>query len=126
MASIFHNEVNGMITLSKENITDYLKEKMPYLDFSKPLTISAIGEGTLEEDGDGYINFVYRVSDVMLMKAEALALRNDSVNRGQKDLQESFNLVKAVYYRSNPYNADSITYVAGNAESMQALVLEEF
>lgn len=52
-----------MIMLSKENITDYLKEKMPYLDFSKPLTISAIGEGSLEEDGDGYINYVYRVSD---------------------------------------------------------------
>ena len=52
-----------MITLSKENITEYLKEKMPYLDFSKPLIISAIGEGSLEEDGDGYINFVYRVSD---------------------------------------------------------------
>ena len=68
---------------------------------------------------------VYRVSDVMLMKAEALALRNDSINRGQKDLQESFNLVKTIYYRSNPYNADSISYVAGNAESMQALVLEE-
>ena len=61
----------------------------------------------------------------MLMKAEALALRNDSINRGQKDLQESFNLVKTIYYRSNPYNADSISYVAGNAESMQALVLEE-
>jgi len=52
-----------MITLSKENITDYLKEKMPYLDFSKPLIISAIGEGSLEDDGDGYINYVYRVSD---------------------------------------------------------------
>ena len=52
-----------MITLSKENITDYLKVKMPYLDFSKPLIISAIGEGSLEEDGDGYINYVYRVSD---------------------------------------------------------------
>lgn len=52
-----------MITLSKENITEYLKEKMPNLDFSKPLIISAIGEGSLEEDGDGYINFVYRVSD---------------------------------------------------------------
>ena len=37
-----------MITLSKENITEYLKEKMPYLDFSKPLIISAIGEGSLE------------------------------------------------------------------------------
>ncbi len=52
-----------MIILSKENITDYLKEKMPYLDFSKPLIISAIGEGSEEDDGDGYINFVYRVSD---------------------------------------------------------------
>lgn len=52
-----------MITLSKENITDYLKVKMPYLDFSKPLIISAIGEGSLEDDGDGYINYVYRVSD---------------------------------------------------------------
>ena len=36
---------------------------MPCLDFSKPLIISAIGEGSLEDDGDGYINFVYRVSD---------------------------------------------------------------
>lgn len=60
---IFCDEVSVMITLSKENITEYLKEKMPYLDFSKPLIISAIGEGSLEEDGDGYINFVYRVSD---------------------------------------------------------------
>lgn len=68
---------------------------------------------------------VYRVSDVMLMKAEALAHRNDSVNRGEKDLQEAFNLVKAVYYRSNPYNADSINYTAGNAGSIQTLVLEE-
>ena len=52
-----------MITLTKENITDYLKEKMPDLDFSKPLIISAIGEGTQEEDGDGYVNYVFRVSD---------------------------------------------------------------
>ena len=52
-----------MITLTKENIADYLKAKMPDLDFSKPLIISEIGEGTAEEDGDGYVNFVYRVSD---------------------------------------------------------------
>ena len=70
---------------------------------------------------------LYRTSDVMLMKAEALALRNDTVVPGNQDLRNSFNLVKAVYYRSNPYkvtNADSIKYTA-NAESMQALVLEE-
>ena len=52
-----------MITLTKENITDYLKSKMPDLDFSKPLIISEIGEGTAEDDGDGYVNFVFRVSD---------------------------------------------------------------
>ena len=52
-----------MITLSKENITDYLKAHMPDLDFSKPLIISAIGEGTAEDDGDGYVNYVFRVSD---------------------------------------------------------------
>lgn len=52
-----------MINLTKENITEYLKEKMPDLDYSKPLIISAIGEGSAEEDGDGFLNFVYRVSD---------------------------------------------------------------
>lgn len=49
--------------LTKENLTDYLKENMPYLDYSKPLIISEIGEGSEEEDGDGYLNFVFRVSD---------------------------------------------------------------
>lgn len=86
-------------------------------------------------DGDGNPYFIsqvnwimYRVTDVMLMKAEALALRNDTLARGSKDLNESFDLVKAVYYRSNPYkvtSADSITYSAGSAESLQELVLEE-
>ena len=52
-----------MITLTKENITDYLRKQMPDLDFSKPLIISEIGEGTAEEDGDGYVNYVFRVSD---------------------------------------------------------------
>ncbi len=52
-----------MILLTKDNITEYLKGHMPYLDYSKPLTISEIGEGSIEEDGDGYINYVFRVSD---------------------------------------------------------------
>ena len=71
---------------------------------------------------------IYRVSDVMLMKAEALAYRNDTVAPGNKDLVNSFDLVKAVYYRSNPYKvatADSISYTEGNAESLQELVLAE-
>lgn len=52
-----------MITLTKENIPEYLREKMPDLDFSRPLILSEIGEGTAEEDGDGYVNYVFRVSD---------------------------------------------------------------
>lgn len=52
-----------MLILTKENITDYLKERMPELDDSRPFIISAIGEGTEEEDGDGFINYVFRVSD---------------------------------------------------------------
>lgn len=38
---------------------------------------------------------LYRVTDVMLMKAEALALRNEGA-----DLNEAFDLVKAIYDRS--------------------------
>lgn len=47
-----------MILLTKETITDYLKKQIPELDYSKPFTISVIGEGAEEDDGDGYINFV--------------------------------------------------------------------
>ena len=75
----------------------------------------------------GVNTILYRTSDVMLMKAEALALRNDTVVPGNQDLRKSFELVKAVYYRSNPYkvtNADSLKY-SSDAGTMQALVLEE-
>ena len=52
-----------MITLTKENITEYLRTQMPDLDYSRPLIISEIGEGSAEDDGDGYVNYVFRVSD---------------------------------------------------------------
>lgn len=52
-----------MITLSVENLTEYLKSQIDFLDYSKPLIISAVGGGDAEEDGDGFINFVFRASD---------------------------------------------------------------
>lgn len=98
----------------------------------KPTYSTPISVGTDKDNNKYFISQVnwimYRVTDVMLMKAEALALRNDTLARGSKDLNESFDLVKAVYYRSNPYkvtSADSISYSAGSAESLQELVLEE-
>ncbi len=99
------------------------EDKHPYKDRKY------IAKTLITSTGSESINWImYRVSDVMLMKAEALAHRNDTLTQGNKDLAKSFELVKAVYYRSNPYNvtsADSISYVAGSAESMQELVLEE-
>ena len=52
-----------MLILSKDNITEYLKTWIPELDISGPMLISEIGEGTEEEDGDGFLNYVFRVSD---------------------------------------------------------------
>ena len=52
-----------MITLSKENVVDYVKSRLDFFNPDGDIKVSAIGEGSVEEDGDGFINFVYRVSD---------------------------------------------------------------
>lgn len=68
---------------------------------------------------------VYRIADVMLMKAEALAHRADSASN---DLNKAFEMVSAVYYRSNNRakinNSDTLTY-NNSASTLQNLVLEE-
>ena len=98
------------------------------------------GSGTIDKpqyssyksSDNGYLDIqtnwiMYRITDVMLMKAEALAFRNDTTAANNADLSQSFDLVKAVYYRSNPYikSTDSISYAQGNAQSLQELILEE-
>lgn len=50
-----------MIKITKENIIPYLKQHMPEFDDTLPVHISVVGEGTEEEDGDGYVNYIYRV-----------------------------------------------------------------
>ncbi len=54
-----------MITLSKENVVDYVKSRLDFFNPDGDIKVSAIGEGTVEEDGDGFINslVLYRVSD---------------------------------------------------------------
>lgn len=80
------------------------------------------------------VNWIlYRVSDVMLMKAEALSLRNEG-----DDLDNAFNLVSAVYNRSQSgYTSDAglFGYIQpadllkkedySSAEAMLDLVLKE-
>ena len=54
-----------MIILTKENILSYIKEHVPSLQLKEPVKVSMIGDGDLGEDveGDGYCNYVFRVSD---------------------------------------------------------------
>ena len=50
-----------MLTITKENIIPYLKEHMPDFDDSGSVTVSQVGDGTPEEDGDGYVNYIFRI-----------------------------------------------------------------
>jgi hypothetical protein len=73
-----------------------------------------------------YANWIfYRLTDVMLMEAEALVERNDSV---ANDLRKAFNLTNAVYSRSNlsAPDKDSLTFASyGTQSAMRDLVLLE-
>jgi len=64
---------------------------------------------------------LYRLSDVILMKAEALA----QLNRGDDDLKEALKLVNITYLRSN-ITADSLSFNNyGDELKVQELVLRE-
>jgi tetratricopeptide (TPR) repeat protein len=72
-----------------------------------------------------YANWIfYRLTDIMLMKAEALTLKD---NAGTNELQEAFQLVSAVYNRSNPgIGQDTLVYgTYASVEKMEDLVRKE-
>ena len=67
----------------------------------------------------------YRLTDVMLMEAEALVERNDS---SSNDLRKAFNITNAVYRRSNlaASESDSLAFSTyGSQEKMREFVLLE-
>jgi hypothetical protein len=65
---------------------------------------------------------IYRLADVLLMKAEALA----ELNRSQDDLVEAIHWVNEIYMRSNPELRDTLSIEQyGTQENMRALVIEE-
>ena len=87
-------------------------------------------EGDKKKDFEGNANdrnwIVYRLTDVMLMKAEALVqLAADS--EGDPSLQQAFSLVQAVNKRSMKSNAtDTLKYSSFKTkEQMESLVLVE-
>ena len=71
---------------------------------SYPLKITS---ETFRSNGNNAANFiVYRLSEIFLMKAEAIT----QISSSQDDLMNAFNYVKEVYKRSNPY-----AYYKGNS-----------
>ena len=51
-----------MYILTKENIIEYLRLKLPKVVFGPDTTVIRIGESGNEEEGDGYLNYVFKVS----------------------------------------------------------------
>ena len=76
-----------MFELEKNNIQEYLKEKFPQMDTSRPLAIYMLGEGSAEEDGDGYLNYIYRVGDGKM----SIVLKQGRVH-GRRGLTNTFVL----------------------------------
>lgn len=73
---------------------------------------------------------MYRISDIMLMKAEAIACLQEYVLKAddQTQLQEAFRMVNAVFSRSNPMiaDADKLSFdTYSSAQSMEELVMRE-
>ena len=86
-------------------------------DNSDVYTFGKISYTFLNNGGDGFFDnnpvnwIVYRVSDVILMKAEALALRNTG-----NDLEVAFNLTRTVYDRSQSGYMDAEGNIFGDAQ----------
>lgn len=49
--------------LSKENVADYVLSRTTLFPQGAALNVHAVGDGSTWEDGDGYVNFVFRVWD---------------------------------------------------------------
>jgi len=97
------NRRKAMIVLNKENLTEYLKGRLTELDYTKPLYISAVGEGSEEEDGDGYLNFIFRVSDgkrnVIVKQGRTVGRNEDFTNLSSERTRleyESMMIRKAI------------------------------
>ena len=74
-----------MRNITKDNIIPYLKEHMPELKDCDSIVISQVGEGSQEEDGDGYVNFIFRIhtdkGNFVLKQGQELARTAEQVTR---------------------------------------------
>ena len=87
---------------SEEDHTDVNEYNIGYITYTFLKTNTSGGRQYYSNNQVNWI--VYRITDVMLMKAEALAWRNAS---SSQDLKEAFKLVATVYNRSQTGYVDA-------------------
>ncbi|MBO5678395.1 MAG: RagB/SusD family nutrient uptake outer membrane protein [Bacteroidaceae bacterium] len=106
----------GLFDVKDVNVYSIRKYVASYID----------DQGEASKRLGDYANWIlYRLTDVMLMEAEALVERNDSM---ANDLRKAFDLTNAVYSRSNlsALDKDSLAFSSyGTQSEMRDLVLLE-
>lgn len=50
-----------MFLLDKENVVDYIKSKTNLIDINQIPLVTEIGDGKVNDDGDGFVNFLFRI-----------------------------------------------------------------
>lgn len=50
-----------MFLLNTENVVDYIKSKTNLIDFNSTPIVTEIGDGANDDDGDGFVNFLFRI-----------------------------------------------------------------
>ena len=128
-AFLAENTQNGNDYFAKTDIRPeelFDVEDVNVFSIRKYITSNVSDDGTPSKRSAAYPNWIfYRLTDVMLMEAEALVERNDSADN---DLRIAFNLANAVYRRSNlaAQDKDSLTFSTyGTQNQMREFVLLE-
>lgn len=125
-AFLVENAKNGNNYFSKTDIRTYELFDVENSAIRKYIASYINDDNEASKRVASYSNWIfYRLTDVMLMEAEALVERNDSASN---DLRIAFNLTNAVYRRSNLAASvkDSLAFKSyGTQSQMRDLVLLE-
>ena len=122
----------GSSTSTVFNIAKYSCE-MVTTDGANDITNSGttINYQNWRSSGNFDANYVvYRISDILLMKAEAIACLQEYILKSDDEemLREGFQMVKGVFARSNPMieSADDLKFeIYNSAQALEELVMRE-
>lgn len=117
-----YETINHVDEKTNPTINKYVYSEMSDFDITKydPSSNQSWVKGTGRNSNPNWI--IYRLTDIMLMKAEAL------IEKGSENYAEAFKLINAVYYRGHSLlkNLDATKYTAQTSlETMRDLLFDE-